>query len=187
MSVRRTNRFWSVSLEHTLFLDFWKLFVKMRLAVSFAGKQKIHYLDLRIKSYGCLKFQGEVWAGRACAAANEEELTACAKICGQGGWARGAGGGQSGAPALGRSSTAGRGVRPRSAQRSPGTGDRRSAAGRPQVAACLYIFLNLFFEKKGEFFLKKIQALACSKGLNFLRGCVHSTPFFEVCPYTWKC
>jgi hypothetical protein len=38
MSVRRTNQFWSVSLELTLFLDFLKLFVKMRLAISFAGK-----------------------------------------------------------------------------------------------------------------------------------------------------
>jgi hypothetical protein len=36
-------------------------------------------LDLRIKSYGCLKFQGEVWAGRACAGANQQELTTCAK------------------------------------------------------------------------------------------------------------
>jgi hypothetical protein len=76
MSVRRTNRFWSVSLEHTLFLYFLKLFVNMRLAASFAG---MHFLDLRIKSYGCLKFQGEVWAGRACAAANEKELTNLSK------------------------------------------------------------------------------------------------------------
>jgi hypothetical protein len=82
MSVRRTNRFWSVSLEHTLLLDFLKLFLNMRLVVSFAGK-KTHFLDLRIKSYGCLKFQGEVWAGRACAAANEKELTTCAKSGGQ--------------------------------------------------------------------------------------------------------
>jgi hypothetical protein len=37
MSVRQTNRFWSVSLEHTLFFDFLKLFVNMHLAVSFAG------------------------------------------------------------------------------------------------------------------------------------------------------
>jgi hypothetical protein len=64
-----------VSLEHTLFLDFLKLFVNMRLAASFTGKKKTHFLDLQIKSYGCLKFQGEVWAGRACAAANEKELT----------------------------------------------------------------------------------------------------------------
>jgi hypothetical protein len=41
MSVRRTNQFWSVSLELTLFLDFLKLFKMMRRAVSFAGK-KIH-------------------------------------------------------------------------------------------------------------------------------------------------
>jgi hypothetical protein len=79
MSVRRTNRFWSVSLEHTLFLDFMKIFVNMRLALSFAGKKKSYFLDLRIKSYGCLKFQGEVWAGRACAGANQQELTTCTK------------------------------------------------------------------------------------------------------------
>jgi hypothetical protein len=78
MSVWRTNRFWLVSLEHTLFLDFLKLFVNMCLAVSFVGK-KTHFLDLQIKSYGCLKFQGEVWAGRACAGANQQELTTCAK------------------------------------------------------------------------------------------------------------
>jgi hypothetical protein len=75
MSVWRTNRFWLVSLEHTLFLDFLKLFVNMRLVVSFGGGGGTHFLDLRIKSYGCLKFQGEVWAGRACAGANEKELT----------------------------------------------------------------------------------------------------------------
>jgi hypothetical protein len=40
MSVRRTNQFWSVSLELTIFLEFLKLSVKMRLAVSFAGKKK---------------------------------------------------------------------------------------------------------------------------------------------------
>jgi hypothetical protein len=72
-----------VSLEHTLFLDFLKLFLNMRLIVSFARRKKTHFLDLRIKSYGCLKFQGEVWAGRACAAANEKELTTCAKSRGQ--------------------------------------------------------------------------------------------------------
>jgi hypothetical protein len=78
MSVRRTNRFWFVKLEYTLFLVFLKLFVNMRLAVSFAGK-KMHFLDLQIKSYGCLKFQGEIWAGRACAGTNQQELTTCAK------------------------------------------------------------------------------------------------------------
>jgi hypothetical protein len=72
-----------VSLEHTLFLDFWKLFVNICLVVSFAGRKKTHFLDLRIKSYGCLKFQGEVWAGRACAGANQQELTTCAKSGGQ--------------------------------------------------------------------------------------------------------
>jgi hypothetical protein len=55
----------------------------MCLAISFAGGKKTHFLDLRIKSYGCLKFQGDVWAGQACAAANEKELTNCAKNGGQ--------------------------------------------------------------------------------------------------------
>jgi hypothetical protein len=80
MFVRWTNRFWSVSLEHTQLLDFLKLFVNMHLTVSFAGKNKTHFLHLRIKGYGCLKFQGEVWVGRACAGANEEELTTCANF-----------------------------------------------------------------------------------------------------------
>jgi hypothetical protein len=43
MSVQRTNRFWSVSLELTLFLDFLKLFVKMRLAISFAEKKIVFF------------------------------------------------------------------------------------------------------------------------------------------------
>jgi hypothetical protein len=34
----------------------------------------LYFLDPRIKSYGCLKFLGEVWAGRACVGANEEQL-----------------------------------------------------------------------------------------------------------------
>jgi hypothetical protein len=59
-----------VSLKHTLFLDFLKLFLNLRPEVSFAGKKKTHFLDLWIKSYECLKFQGEVWARRACAGAN---------------------------------------------------------------------------------------------------------------------
>jgi hypothetical protein len=72
-----------VSLENKLFLDFLKLFVNTRVAVSFAGRKKTHFLDLRIKSYGCLKFQGEVWAWRACVVANERELTTCIKSGGQ--------------------------------------------------------------------------------------------------------
>jgi hypothetical protein len=43
----------------------------------------MHFLDIWIKSYGCLKFQGEVWAGWACATANEKELTNCTKSRGQ--------------------------------------------------------------------------------------------------------
>jgi hypothetical protein len=98
MSVQRTNRFWSVSLELTLFLDFLKLFVKMHLTASFVGKKKSYFWDLRIKSNGCLKFLGEVWAGRACARANEKELTTCGKIWGQRDRKEGAGGLDKGGP-----------------------------------------------------------------------------------------
>jgi hypothetical protein len=94
MSVQRTNWFWSVSLEHTLFLDFLETFYEHASHSKFCGGKKMHVLDLRIKSYGCLKFQGEVWAGRACAAANEEELTTYVKFCRQGGWAEWGGGGR---------------------------------------------------------------------------------------------
>jgi hypothetical protein len=46
-------------------------------------KKKPYFLDLWIKSYGCLKYLGEVWAGWACAKANEEELTKKTKKWGQ--------------------------------------------------------------------------------------------------------
>jgi hypothetical protein len=61
MSVQRTNQFWSVSLEHTLFLDFLKLFVNMCLAASFTGKknaffgptdQKLWMLEVSRRSLG---------------------------------------------------------------------------------------------------------------------------------------
>jgi hypothetical protein len=137
MSVRRTNRFWSVSLEHTLFLDFLKLFVNMRLALSFAGKQKSYFLDLRINSYGCLKFQGEVWAGRACAGANQQELTTCTKS-----------GGQEEKTFQEKLGTA--------PQAQVLTHSRRATAGRrPQVDTCacgtVQIFLKFFYLKKRNF------------------------------------
>jgi hypothetical protein len=55
-----------------------------------------------------LKFLGEVWAGRACAGANEEELTTCGKIWGQSGRKEGAGGLDKGGPTQERLATAGR-------------------------------------------------------------------------------
>jgi hypothetical protein len=117
MSVRRTNRFWSVSLEHTLFLDFLKLFLNMRLALSFAGKKKSYFLDLRIKSYGCLKFQGEVWAGRACAGANQQELTTCTKSGGQE-----------------EKTFQGKWELPHRSKRRPAAGGRPLVAGQPSAA-----------------------------------------------------
>jgi hypothetical protein len=53
------NRFWSVSLDLTLFLDFLNFFVKMRLRISFVWAQISWFYELPFKSYGCLKF----WAG----------------------------------------------------------------------------------------------------------------------------
>jgi hypothetical protein len=72
--------------QHTLFLDFLKHFCQHASRSKLHGtkkKKKTHFLDLQIKSYECLKFQEEVWAGRACAAVNEKELTTCAKSGGQ--------------------------------------------------------------------------------------------------------
>jgi hypothetical protein len=77
MSIRRTNRFWVVFLEHILFIYRFveTFYVYMRLAISFARVQISLFLDLQIKSYGCLTFLGKVWAGQACAGVNEVELT----------------------------------------------------------------------------------------------------------------
>jgi hypothetical protein len=77
------NRIWAASLDLNFFLSFLKLLVNMRLAISFTGVQVSKFLDLRIKSYGCLKNLGEVWARRACIGTNQQELTTCVKICGQ--------------------------------------------------------------------------------------------------------
>jgi hypothetical protein len=61
------------------FVDFLELFVNMCLGISFSGVQIPYFFNLWIKSYGCLKFVGEVWARRACARVNQQELTTCAK------------------------------------------------------------------------------------------------------------
>jgi hypothetical protein len=68
----------------------------------------MYFLDLRFKSYGCLKFLGEVWARRACTGANEEELTICKKIGGRREEERGQGGGNKGGPVGTRPVTSGR-------------------------------------------------------------------------------
>jgi hypothetical protein len=115
-----------------------------------------------------LKFQGEVWAGRACAAANEEELTTCAKFWGQ--------------EVGGRGNTK-KGTRTRAvsdhwseaADRwSPLA--RRPLDGRPplgQLAA--EVFFKFFFGFLLNYFFK---ALACSKGLDFLGGLAVQHPIF---------
>jgi hypothetical protein len=62
---------------------------------------------------------------------------------------------------------------------------RRPAVARRQRAAAWTVGRRGFFL---DSFLKKFKALVCSKGLGFLgEGWVYSTPFFEACPYTWKC
>jgi hypothetical protein len=40
-------------------------------------------LGAMVQSYGCLKFSGRVWPGRACTGANQQELTTCTKSGGQ--------------------------------------------------------------------------------------------------------
>jgi hypothetical protein len=62
-------------------------------------EKKSCFLDIWIKSYGCLKFLGEVWVGRACAGANEEELTKQKFFWGQRRGGNGTGGWKNGGPA----------------------------------------------------------------------------------------
>jgi hypothetical protein len=50
-----------VTSAHTIF-RFLETFCEHASCSKLRGK-KTHFLDLRIKSYRCLKFQGEVWAG----------------------------------------------------------------------------------------------------------------------------
>jgi hypothetical protein len=54
----------SVTWAHTIFRFFETFFEDMSRR-KLHGKKKSYFLDLRIKSYGYLKFLGEVWAGRA--------------------------------------------------------------------------------------------------------------------------
>jgi hypothetical protein len=158
-----------VSLEHTLFLDFFKLFVNMRLALSFAGKQKSYFLDLRIKSYGSLKFQGEVWAGRACAVANQQELTTCTKSGGQE-----------------EKNFKKNGNCPHRCRCRPAASGRPLVARRPRVVdtcACgdSSNFFEIFLFKKNEF----LEVWVIGQG--FVENGCTAPPFFEACPYTWKC
>jgi hypothetical protein len=57
MSGRRTNRFWSVSLKLTLFLDFLNFFVKMRLVVSFVEKKIVFFgpMDQKLWTFEVLR------------------------------------------------------------------------------------------------------------------------------------
>jgi hypothetical protein len=97
----------TVTWAHTIF-RFFETFCEDASHRKLRGKKKSYFLDLQIKSYGCLKFLGEVWAGRACAGANEEELTACGKTWGQRSRKEGVGGLDKGGPAQERLATASR-------------------------------------------------------------------------------
>jgi hypothetical protein len=154
-----------VSLEHTLFLDFLKLFVNMPLALIFAGK-KTHYLDLWIKSYGYLKFQGEVWVGQAYVGANQQELTTCAKSGGQE-----------------EKKIQEKWEQPDKRRCRPTTG-RRPAVARESihVPVKLFQFYFIFFNLKKKNFWKFEKM-----GQGFWEnGCI-APPLFKACPYTWKC
>jgi uncharacterized protein YqgQ len=50
------NRIWVASLDLKKKSGFLKLFVNMHLAISFMRVEISYFLDLRIKSYGCLDF-----------------------------------------------------------------------------------------------------------------------------------
>jgi hypothetical protein len=91
-----------------------------------------------------LKFQGEVWAGRACAAANEKELTTCAK---------------------------------RGGQEEKKFQKKWEQPGPVRLSQFFEFFLFL----KNEF----LEVWEMGQGF-WENGCT-APPFFEACPYTWKC
>jgi hypothetical protein len=64
LNVRTTDKLVLVCVTsaHTIF-RFFETFREHASHSKLRGIKKMHFLDLRIKSYGCLKFQGEVWAG----------------------------------------------------------------------------------------------------------------------------
>jgi hypothetical protein len=93
----------------------------MRFRIIFAEIQILKNLDLQIKSYGCLKILGEVWAGWAYARANEGGLTKCAQKMGQGG-GKGGGKGQ-------KKDSQGRGQRPLVAGLRPRANYQSATAG----------------------------------------------------------
>jgi hypothetical protein len=68
----------NVTWAHTIFIIF-ETFCEDMSHIKLRGEKKSYFLDLRIKSSGCLKFWGEVWAGQACAIADQQELTTSAQ------------------------------------------------------------------------------------------------------------
>jgi hypothetical protein len=156
---------WAVSLDLKLFLDFLKLFVNIRHAISFAWIQFSYFLDLRIKSYGCLKVLGEVWAGQALAQANEVELT---KVPKSGGRRRKKGGGNKEK----------RGTHVRLVD------NRRSPAARSPLSGTDYGWAP--FSKKN--WLKNYffwGFFGDGPGI-WKNGCT-VLQFSKPCPYTWEC
>jgi hypothetical protein len=77
VSVRRTKRFWAVSLDLKLFLDILNFFVKMHLTNKLRESTKIVFfgpMDQKLWVFEAFRRS----LGRA--GANEEKLTTCGKI-----------------------------------------------------------------------------------------------------------
>jgi hypothetical protein len=123
----------------------------------------------RIKSYGSLKFWGEVWTGWAYTGANEEELTTWGKKGGQ----EGGPGGQlykKEGPRHGRRATSG--LWPEASQRP--TVAHQPQHAPPILSSPIPNFFNFLEVLLGNF-------------LAFWENACTTPPFFEACPYTWKC
>jgi hypothetical protein len=113
-----------------------------------------------MKSYGCLKFLGEVWARQAWARANEVELTKMPK---NGGRRRKKGGGRKKKVGL-------------------ACGWRATTGCQSTVALPSYgiSFFNFFgFLKSLSFGIMRILMAFWENGYT-------TPPFFEACLYTWK-
>jgi hypothetical protein len=95
-----------------------------------------------------LKFLGEVWAGRACAEANQQEL-ATLRARGRIFFAKGE-------------------------FRAPGHGSQSNRLWASSPLLAIFSFFSFFLD-------------VMRMGLAFWENGCTSPPFFEACPYTWKC
>jgi hypothetical protein len=156
MSVWWANRFWSVSLELTLFLDFLKLFVKMHLVVSFTGKKNHIFWTYWSKVMGVWSFKEKFGQGGHVLQPTNKSWPFAQKVEGR------------------------KKKKFKKNGNSPNRAGRRPAGQRLALLDCPHFFEIFLFKKN-----KYLEVWEMDQGF-WENGCT-TPPFFEACPYTWKC